>query len=116
MRTNEKWTMRLGNAIRQMMWSGKVQGVECTHLDQIQDVTPSAEGCEDCLKIGDSWVHLRMCLICGHVGCCDNSKNRHATQHFHNTGHPLIVSMEPREDWMWCYPDEALMSTKAVMS
>jgi len=77
----------------------------CSHVGQIQDVTPSAKGCEDCLKIGDSWVHLRLCLICGHVGCCDDSKNKHAAGHFHATGHPIIRSLEPGEDWLWCYVD-----------
>ena len=72
---------------------------QCTHLDQIQEVTPSANGCEDCLKIGDTWVHLRLCLICGHVGCCDSSKNKHATKHFHATNHPIIQSFQPGEDW-----------------
>jgi uncharacterized UBP type Zn finger protein len=63
----------------------------CKHLKFIQEqVKPSADGCEDCLKIGDSWVHLRLCLICGHVGCCDSSKNKHATKHFHSTEHPII--------------------------
>ncbi len=62
----------------------------CTHLDQIQDVTPSAPGCEECLALGDTWVHLRLCLIYGHVGCCDDSHNRHATRRFHAIGHPLI--------------------------
>ena len=81
----------------------------CAHLDQIHEVTPSAQGCEDCLKTGDQWLHLRLCLTCGHVGCCDSSKNRHATQHFHTSSHPLIRSIEPGEDWMWCYPDELLM-------
>ena len=81
----------------------------CTHLDQIQDVTPSADGCEDCLKTGDRWVHLRVCLVCGHVGCCDNSKNKHATGHFHTTGHPIIQSFEPGEDWLWCYVDKVAM-------
>jgi len=78
----------------------------CPHLDQIQDVTPSAKGCEDCLRSGGSWVHLRLCLICGHVGCCDNSPGKHATKHFHKTKHPMIRSFEPGEDWMWCYVDE----------
>jgi uncharacterized UBP type Zn finger protein len=81
----------------------------CTHRDQIRDVTPGADGCEDCLKIGDTWVHLRICLICGHVGCCDQSKNKHATKHFHATGHPIIKSLEKGEDWMWCYADELLL-------
>lgn len=66
----------------------------------------STEGCEDCLKTGDKWVHLRICLVCGHVGCCDSSPNRHATRHFEETGHPLIRSIEPGEQWSWCYVDE----------
>ena len=78
----------------------------CTHVDQIHDVKPSARGCEDCLKTGDTWVHLRICLVCGHVGCCDSSKNKHATKHFHATGHPIIQSMQPGEDWRWCCVDK----------
>lgn len=81
----------------------------CTHLDQIREVTPSANGCEECLKMGDRWVHLRICLICGHVGCCDNSRNKHATKHFHATQHPIIQSFEPRETWLWCYIDNVGM-------
>lgn len=79
---------------------------ECPHLDEIRAVTPSAEGCEDCLKTGDSWVHLRLCEVCGHVGCCDSSPNRHATKHFHHTKHPIIKSFEPGEEWGYCYVDE----------
>ena len=83
---------------------------ECGHLVLIQDVSPSTtEGCEECLKIGDKWVHLRMCLICGKVGCCDNSKNKHATGHNKETGHELIVSFEPGEKWIWCYVDEEMI-------
>jgi len=78
----------------------------CTHINQIGDVTPSAEGCEDCLKIGAKWVHLRLCMTCGHVGCCDSSPNRHATKHFRSTGHPVIRSFQPGEEWGWCYVDE----------
>lgn len=78
----------------------------CSHLDQIRDVPPSSEGCEECLRTGDSWVHLRLCLTCGHVGCCDQSKNKHATKHFHTTNHPVIKSLEPGENWLWCYVDE----------
>ncbi|MDB5057074.1 MAG: hypothetical protein JWO59_546 [Chloroflexi bacterium] len=78
----------------------------CSHLGQIRAVTPSSNGCEDCLKIGDTWVHLRLCMICGHVGCCDQSKNKHATRHFHSTSHPIIKSFEPGEEWGWCYVDE----------
>ena len=78
----------------------------CEHLQEIKQVTPSAKGCEDCLKIGSVWVHLRLCEICGHVGCCDNSPNQHATKHFHATTHPIIKSHEPGEDWGYCYPDD----------
>ena len=82
----------------------------CDHLKQIQNVTPSAQGCEDCLNTGDSWVHLRICMICGHVGCCDSSKNQHARKHFHIAKHPIIKSFQPGEDWMWCYVDDAYVS------
>ncbi len=81
----------------------------CTHLGQIRKVTPSADGCEECLKIGDSWVHLRLCLMCGHVGCCDQSKNKHATKHLQATRHPVIKSFQPAEDWGWCYVDKAFI-------
>ena len=78
----------------------------CKHFDEIRPVTPSASGCEDCLAIGDSWMHLRICQSCGHVGCCDSSKNKHATKHFHKTKHPIIKSFEPGEEWGYCYPDD----------
>jgi uncharacterized UBP type Zn finger protein len=82
----------------------------CAHLDQIDlDVQPdSTEGCPDCLAIGGSWVHLRMCMTCGHVGCCDSSPNKHATAHRNATSHPVVRSLEPGEDWMWCYEDELM--------
>ncbi len=78
----------------------------CTHLDQIKNVTPSGKGCKECLETGDTWVHLRMCLSCGHVGCCDSSKNKHARAHNAHTHHPIIQSAEPGEDWRWCYTDD----------
>jgi hypothetical protein len=79
----------------------------CSHLDTVRDVTPSADGCEDCLRIGGTWVHLRVCQTCGHTGCCDNSPNRHATAHFRaHVDHPLVRSFEPGENWWWCYIDE----------
>ncbi len=78
----------------------------CEHLDQIKIRQTQKHGCEECLNTGDSWVHLRLCMICGHVGCCDSSKNKHATKHFHSTKHPLIRSIEPNERWMWCYVDQ----------
>src|SRR5258707_3052318 len=84
----------------------------CTHLDQVREVTPSANGCEDCLRIGGNWVHLRLCLICGHVGCCDSSKNKHATKHFHAVKHPLVRSLQPGESWACGYVDETMHHTQ----
>jgi uncharacterized UBP type Zn finger protein len=81
----------------------------CTHRSEIHDVKPSAKGCEDCLKTGDRWVHLRLCLSCGHVGCCDDSKNKHASAHYRAVHHPIIRSFEPGEDWMWCYVDNVTL-------
>jgi uncharacterized UBP type Zn finger protein len=83
----------------------------CTHLDQVQitQLPDSVEGCEDCLATGQKWLHLRICLECGHVGCCDDSPNHHATAHADSTGHPIIRSLEPGEDWSWCFVDEIAM-------
>jgi len=78
---------------------------DCTHLDQIKVTRTDKDYCEHCVAIGAAWVHLRMCLTCGHVGCCDSSPNRHATKHFQRTAHPLIRSIEPGETWTWCYVD-----------
>ena len=80
----------------------------CSHFDQIRPVTPRSNDCEECLKTGDSWVHLRLCLTCGHVGCCDDPKNKHASAHFRHTRHPIIRSFEPGETWAWCLVDQAL--------
>ena len=80
------------------------------HVTLIRPVSPrTPEGCEECLRLGSAWVHLRLCLTCGHVGCCDSSKNRHATKHFAAAKHPIIKSFEPGEDWRWCYVDEAFV-------
>jgi uncharacterized UBP type Zn finger protein len=81
----------------------------CTHRSQIRDVKPKTEGCEECLKTGDRWVQLRVCLSCGHVGCCDSSKNKHATAHFRGSKHPIIRTLQPGERWMWCYVDETML-------
>ena len=84
---------------------------QCEHLERAarrrHGVNPSSEGCQECLESGDAWVHLRLCLSCGHVGCCDDSPNKHATRHAHATKHPVIRSYEPGEEWAYCYPDEA---------
>lgn len=86
------------------------QAQQCTHLNQIADVRPrTPDGCEECLRMGSTWVHLRLCLSCGHVGCCDNSPNKHATAHYHQTHDPLIQSFERGEDWGWCYIDDMLL-------
>jgi uncharacterized UBP type Zn finger protein len=83
----------------------------CTHLQQVnQNINAKTpNGCEECLQMGSDWVHLRLCLSCGHVGCCDSSLNKHGTKHFKSTGHPIIKSFEPDEDWKWCYVDERFM-------
>jgi uncharacterized UBP type Zn finger protein len=79
----------------------------CTHLETVERALPErVEGCEECLKIGASWVHLRLCRQCGKISCCDDSPNRHATEHFHETNHPIVRSAEPGESWSWCYLDE----------
>lgn len=82
----------------------------CTHIDSIEYLEPPGEitGCEECLELGMTWVHLRMCQSCGHIGCCDNSPGKHATAHYEATAHPLIRSAEPGEDWSWCYVDETM--------
>jgi monovalent cation:H+ antiporter-2, CPA2 family len=79
---------------------------QCAHLDAVKRVKPSSSGCEQCLALGDTWVHLRWCRVCGQVGCCDDSKNRHARKHFTKTSHPIITSLQPGEDWSWCFIDD----------
>ena len=80
----------------------------CEHLKTAGDPKPKSEGCEECIALGDTWVHLRLCLTCGHVGCCDDSKNKHATKHYHHTHHPVIRSFQPGENWRWCFVDEII--------
>lgn len=80
---------------------------DCPHSDTIKTVSPSAKGCDECLKTGGWWVHLRICRACGHVGCCDDSPSRHARAHFHATGHPIIEGYDPPEGWGWCFIDDA---------
>ena len=82
---------------------------QCSHLSAIHKVKPSARGCEECLKIGSEWVHLRICRTCGHVGCCDDSPHRHARQHFHATHHPIIEGYDPPEGWGYCYVDDVML-------
>ena len=86
----------------------------CLHMKNLKPVKPRANGCEECLKMRESWVHLRLCLSCGHVGCCDDSKNKHATQHARSTQHPVIKSLVPGEEWGYCYPDEQFFESLPV--
>ncbi len=87
----------------------------CTHLDHVRtEHANTPDGCEECLKQGTRWVHLRLCLECGHVGCCDDSPQTHATKHFHATTHPVMRSFEPGEDWGWCFVDELFMEPAPV--
>jgi uncharacterized UBP type Zn finger protein len=81
----------------------------CSHLDEIHEVSAGTPGCAECLAIGDAWVHLRLCMTCGHVGCCDSSKNKHATKHYRSSAHPIMRSFEPGENWGWCYDDEVML-------
>lgn len=80
----------------------------CVHLTEVGDdpIPGTPAGCEECLRMGDSWVHLRLCMECGHVGCCNDSKNKHASKHVHASGHPVVRSFEPGERWLYCYPDD----------
>ena len=82
------------------------------HLKQVnQNISAKTpNGCEECLQTGSDWVHLRLCLTCGHVGCCDSSPNKHATKHFKTTEHPIIKSFEPGENWVWCYVDKTYVA------
>jgi uncharacterized UBP type Zn finger protein len=83
-----------------------MESATCKHLKDLKPVEPNGDGCEECLAIGDEWVHLRLCMSCGHVGCCDSSPNKHASQHAQEPGHPVVQSLEPGEDWLWCYVDK----------
>ena len=76
----------------------------CEHFEGLGQVTPRTRGCEECLALGEPWTELRVCLTCGHVGCCEDSRHAHALQHFNATGHPVIASLESGETWAWCYP------------
>jgi uncharacterized UBP type Zn finger protein len=88
----------------------------CTHIDTIQvtQLPEAVDGCEDCLAAGTPWMHLRICLGCGHVGCCDSSPERHATAHALGTDHPLVRSLQPGEDWSFCYADQAMMRIEGI--
>ena len=93
------------------LWTGTTDERPCSHVELIQKVTPSiTTACAECAELGDDFLHLRICLICGYVGCCDLAKNHHMRNHYEETGHPFIQSFEPMEDWIWCYVDEAVLA------
>lgn len=114
MKKDSSGSVRLASRIGPVLDSGKLNTKGCKHVFTIQDVIPSADGCEDCLKIGDEWVHLRLCLTCGHVGCCDDSKNKHASRHHRESDHPMITSYEEGENWLWCYVDQLGFNIKSM--
>lgn len=101
--------MPTGEALRKQIWSGGREAKVCTHRDQVRKVSAGSDGCEECLAMGDTWIHLRLCLTCGHVGCCDDSKNKHASRHYKITDHPLVKPMEEGEEWLWCYADQVML-------
>ncbi len=99
------------DSIQNRISSGTLNQKECTHRSLIQPVSVGVTSCRACLELGDTWVHLRMCMICGHVGCCNDFKNKHAAKHYLDTEHPIMRSIEPGESWMWCYVDQTRVET-----
>lgn len=106
--------MGLMSNVRWMLQRVTGRATTCAHLSAVRPVERRSEGCEKCLAIGDTWVHLRMCLSCGRVGCCDSSRNRHAHRHADVDGHPIARSVEPGEDWAWCFVDEQLIDVSVL--
>jgi uncharacterized UBP type Zn finger protein len=106
---------RLMNVFLRRAWTGQFTRRPCSHLDMISDVQPASEVCQQCVALGDSWPALRMCLTCGHVGCCEKTRNQHALKHFQATGHPLARPYKERGmNWIWCYLDKTLLDSPAT--
>ncbi len=95
--------------IYRLLFTGQLREQACSHLNLIQAVSPTTDVCQDCLVLGDTWPALRMCMICGYIGCCDDAKNQHARKHYEETGHPIIQALGRFQDWQWCYIDNALL-------
>ncbi|KAA3645498.1 MAG: hypothetical protein DWQ07_13605 [Chloroflexi bacterium] len=110
MKINSKSRFSLKDLLRRWLWTGQLRQKDCTHRAQVLIQETDLYECRDCLASGDAWFHLRLCMACGYVGCCENSKNKHALTHFEHSTHPIVRSIEPDEDWMWCYADEAFLS------
>ncbi len=106
--------IRIPDLLLRLAFTGSLRVRPCTHRHLVQSTKPPIEVCEACLVTGDRWPGLRMCLICGFVGCCDQSKNKHMLRHYQETGHPLIRSIDPGEVWAWCYPDEAFLTAEQL--
>lgn len=112
--TRKGWLMpavqTIINLFLRKAWTGQFAEKDCTHLGMVKNVKPASDACLRCVDSGDNWPALRICLTCGHVGCCDNAKNQHARKHFQQTGHPLTRPHQERGmNWIWCYHDEALL-------
>jgi uncharacterized UBP type Zn finger protein len=105
---------RLADELRRISFQRSFAHRRCAHLGTTENVAPSSPTCPSCDEQGAPWVHLRMCLTCGAVGCCDSSRQRHARAHFEATGHPVIRSIEPGEAWAWCYPDQAYLGASEL--
>jgi uncharacterized UBP type Zn finger protein len=105
--------LRFPEVVLKLIYTRQLAEKPCAHLDLIRFHQPTSDVCRDCTALGDSWPNLRMCLICGYVGCCDTSKNKHMKKHVEESGHPLIRSIEPAEGWVWCYEDEAFLSARS---
>ena len=104
---------RFPEFLLKLLFTRQLAEKTCSHLDQIEAVRPETDVCPQCVELGDTWPALRMCLICGFVGCCDTSKNKHMLAHVHETGHPIIRSIQHGEAWIWCYEDEAFITAKS---
>jgi uncharacterized UBP type Zn finger protein len=108
-------THRLLNVFLRRAWTGQFTRRPCSHLDMVNNVKPASEVCEQCVALGDRWPALRMCLTCGHVGCCEKTRNQHALKHFQATGHPLVRPYKERGmNWIWCYLDETLLDSPTL--
>jgi predicted ester cyclase len=109
-----KYPISVPEILLRLVFTGQVADKECTHLDKIQVVDPTTDVCEQCVASGDVWPALRMCLICGFVGCCDTSKNKHMKQHYQDTGHSIFRSIRLEEGWVWCYEDSAFFGASLL--
>ena len=105
-----KYPVTIPDFLLKLLMTGQAGDVACSHLDEIKMTEPSTRACAKCVAVGDYWPALRMCLTCGHVGCCDTAKNKHANQHYQETGHPLMRSIRMDEGWVWCYDDNAFFA------